>query len=146
MGFESYGHHHMRLTSMTPNTHCTSGILASTGQNPVIFLQAQQSFTIPSFMPIAFMSLSSQLRVFLGAPLPTTPVTFILVHFFTQSFSYFSSTCPNRLNLALLILFSTHSMPKRLKSSSLRFLSFKDTPHILHTIILSWYLSCCSIH
>ena len=41
------------------------------------------------------------------------------------------------LNLALWILFSTHSMPKRLNSSSLRFLSFKDNPHIFRTIILS---------
>ena len=32
---------------------------------------------------------------------------------------------------------STHSMPKRLKRSSLCFLTVKDTPHILSTIILS---------
>ena len=74
------------------------------------------------------MSLLTQLlHVFLGAPLSSTPITFILVHFFTQLFSSFRSTCPNHLNLPLCILFSTHSMPKRFKSSSLRFLSFKDT-------------------
>ena len=88
------------------------------------------------------MSLLTQLlHVFLGAPLSTTPITFILVHFFTQLFSSFRSTCPNHLNLPLCILFSTHSMPKRFKSSSLRFLSFKDTPHILLTIILSALLN-----
>ena len=46
------------------------------------------------------MSLLTQLlHVFLGAPLSTTPITFILVHFFTQLFSSFRSTCPNHLNL-----------------------------------------------
>ena len=50
-------------------------------------------------------------------------------------------TCPNHLNLPLWIFVSTHSMPKRLKSSSLRFRSFKDTPHILLTIILSVLIS-----
>ena len=122
-----------------PKTHTVfqASALARVGP-PVIFLQAQRSCAISSFIPIAFMSLLTQLlHVFLGAPLSTTPITFILVHFFTQLFSSFRSTCPNHLNLPLCILFSTHSMPKRFKSSSLRFLSFKDTPHILLTIILS---------
>ena len=84
----------MRLTSVTPNTHDTSDIRASMGRTPVIFLQAQQSCAILSFIPMAFMSLSTQLLLFLlGAPLPTTPVTFILVRF-TQSFFSFRSTCP----------------------------------------------------
>ena len=115
-----------------PKTHTVfqASALARVGP-PVIFLQAQRSCAISSFIPIAFMSLLTQLlHVFLGAPLSTTPITFILVHFFTQLFSSFRSTCPNHLNLPLCILFSTHSMPKRFKSSSLRFLSFKDTPHI----------------
>ena len=116
---------------------CEASALAWIGPS-VIFLQAQRSCTIPFFIPIAFMFLLTQLLlVFLRAPLPTTPVTFVLEHFFTQSFSSFRSTCPNHFNLALWILFSTHSMPKWLKSSSLCFLSFKDTPHILRTIILS---------
>ena len=126
-----------------PITHTVfqASALARVGP-PVIFLQAQRSCAISSFIPIAFMSLLTQLlHVFLGAPLSTTPITFILVHFFTQLFSSFRSTCPNHLNLPLCILFSTHSMPKRFKSSSLRFLSFKDTPHILLTIILSALLN-----
>ena len=126
-----------------PKTHTVfqASVLARVGP-PVIFLQAQRSCAISSFIPIAFMSLLTQLlHVFLGAPLSTTPITFILVHFFTQLFSSFRSTCPNHLNLPLCILFSTHSMPKRFKSSSLRFLSFKDTPHILLTIILSALLN-----
>ena len=82
------------------------------------------------------MSLSKKL---LGAPLPTTPVTFILVHFFAQSFSSFRSTCSNYLNLVLWILFSTHAMRKRLKSYASY--HFKDTPHILSTIILSVLLN-----
>ena len=65
------------------------------------------------------MSLSTQLlHVFLRAPLHPRS-HFILVHFFTQLFSSLRSTCPNHLNLALWILSSTHSMPKRLNSSSL---------------------------
>ena len=103
-----------------PKTHTVfqASALARVGP-PVIFLQAQRSCAISSFIPIAFMSLLTQLlHVFLGAPLSTTPITFILVHFFTQLFSSFRSTCPNHLNLPLCILFSTHSMPKRFKSSS----------------------------
>ena len=71
------------------------------------------------------MSFLTQLHVFLGAPLSTTPVTFILVHFFTQSFS--SSTQHAQTISALLSgSCSRHnSMPKRFKSSSLRILSFK---------------------
>ena len=62
----------------------------------------KRSCAISSFIPIAFMSLLTQLlHVFLGAPLSTTPITFILVHFFTQLFSSFRSTCPNHLNLPL---------------------------------------------
>ena len=105
-----------------PKTHTVfqASALARVGP-PVIFLQAQRSCAISSFIPIAFMSLLTQLlHVFLGAPLSTTPITFILVHFFTQLFSSFRSTCPNHLNLPLCILFSTHSMPKRFKSSSLQ--------------------------
>ena len=100
---------------------------------PVIFLQPQRSCPIPSFIPITFMSLSTHLfNVFLGAPLPTTPVTFILVHYFTQSFSSFRSTCPNHLNRALWILFSTHSMLKWLDSSSLLILSRHSTHPFFH--------------
>lgn len=112
---------------------CKASALARVGP-PVIFLQAQRSCAISSFISIAFMSLLTQLlHVFLRAPLPTTSVTFILVHLFTQSFSSFRSTCPNHLNHTLWILASTHSMPKRFNSSSLRFLSFSDTLHAHHS-------------
>ena len=76
-----------------PKTHTVfqASALARVGP-PVIFLQAQWSCAISSFIPIAFMSLLTQLlHVFLGAPLSTTPITFILVHFFTQLFSSFRS-------------------------------------------------------
>ena len=73
---------------------CQASALARVGPL-VIFLQAQRSYAIFSFIPIASMSLLTLLlQVFLGAPLSATPVTFILVHFFTQSFSFFRSTCP----------------------------------------------------
>ena len=128
-----YHHHHMRSTSVTPNTHGMSGICP---RPPVKFLQAQRACSIPFFKPIAFMSLSTQLYVFLGAPLPT--ITFILMHFNLHPIVLFLLLhMPNHLNPALWILFSTHSMPDWLKSSLVCFLSFKDIPHILHTIILS---------
>ena len=123
-------HHHMRLTPVTPNTHGTKGIHASAGRTP--------SYIPPSTTVLCYflfyihslhVSLDTTLHVFLRAPLPTAPVTFILVHLFTQSFSFFSSMSPNHLNHALWILASTHSMPKWLNISSLRFLSFNDTPH-----------------
>ena len=108
---------------------CKTSALAWVGP-PAIFLQAQRSCAISSFISIAFMSLLTQLfHVFLRMSLPTTPVTFIPVHLFTQSFSSFCSTCSNHLNHALWILASTHLKPKRLDNSSLRFLSFNDTPH-----------------
>ena len=53
--------------SVTPNTHgmCRASALARVGP-PVIFLQAQRSCTISFFMPIAIMSLLTQLfHVFL---------------------------------------------------------------------------------
>ena len=106
----------------------------------VLFLQAQRCCAISYFIPIAFMSLLTQLlHVFIRAPLPTTPVTFILGHSFTQSFSSSRSTCPTHLNHALWIFSSTQSMPKRLNNSSLCFLSFNETPHAhtSYTIILS---------
>ena len=60
-----------------PKTHTVfqASALARIGP-PVIFLQAQRSCAISSFIPIAFMSLLTQLlHVFLGAPLSTTPIT-----------------------------------------------------------------------
>ena len=81
-------------------------------------------------------------HVLLRAPLPTTPVTFILVHLFTQSFSSCRSTCPNHLNRALWISSSTHSMPKQLNNSSLCFYHLTTLHmHILRTIILSALLN-----
>ena len=63
-----------------PKTHMVfqASALARVGP-PVIFLQAQRSCAISSFRPIAFMShLTQLLDVFLGAPLSTTQITFIL--------------------------------------------------------------------
>ena len=104
-----------------PKTHTVfqASALARVGP-PVIFLQAQRSCAISSFIPIAFMSLLTQLlHVFLGAPLSTTPITFILVHFFTQLFSSFRSTCPNHLNLP-----TTHD--KKKSKMALRRVTLKD--------------------
>ena len=112
---------------------CHASALAWVGP-PVIFIQAQLFCAISSHSH--YVPLDNTPPRF-GAPLPTSSETFIFVHFFTQSFSSFRSTCPNHLKLALWILPSTHSMPKQLISSSLRFLFLKDTPHIFYNIILS---------
>ena len=58
----------------------------------------------------------------------------------TQSPSFLRSTCPNHLNLPRLTTSSTLCAPKRLYKSTLRFLSFSDTPHI-HLIIIRSVLS-----
>ena len=116
-----------------PKTHTVfqASALARVGP-PVIFLQAQRSCAISSFIPIAFMSLLTQLlHVFLGAPLSTTPITFILVHFFTQLFSSFRSTCPNHLNLPLCILFSTHSQ----HIWTFEYVSFQLFTELLPTVV-----------
>ena len=76
----NHHHHHIRFNVRDPKTHTVfqASALARVGP-PVIFLQAQRSCAISSFIPIAFMSLLTQLlHVFLGAPLSTTPITFIL--------------------------------------------------------------------
>ena len=56
---------------------------------------------------------------------------------------HFCSTCPNHLNLPRLTTSSTLCTPKRLYKSTLRFLSFSDTPHIHLTIIRSVLSRLC---
>ena len=46
-------------------------------------------------------------------------------------------TCPNHLNLPCLTTSATLCTPRRLYKSTLRFLSFSDTPHIHLTLIRS---------
>ena len=53
----------------------------------------------------------------------------------TQSSPLLRSTCPNHLNLPRLTTSATLWTLKRLYKSTLRFLSFSDTPHIHLTII-----------
>ena len=53
------------------------------------------------------------------------------------------SRCPNHLNLPRLTTSATLSTPRRLYKSTLRFLSFSDTPHIHLTIIRSVLSRLC---
>src|SRR5271169_775689 len=75
--------------------------------------------------------------VFFGLPLPLTPVTFNSLQAATQSFGSLRSTCPNHINLRRLTTSDTSSMPKLFLNSTADFLSFSDTPHMHHIIILS---------
>ena len=55
----------------------------------------------------------------------------------TQSSTLLRSRCPNHLNLPRLTTSATQLIPRRLHKSSLRLLSFQDTPYIHLTIIRS---------
>ena len=82
---------------------------------------------------MSFLTQSHQ--VFFGCPLGLIPSTSHVIQCLTQSLSSFHSTCPNHLNLLLLIIKLTGSNPKSSLSSLLFFLSLSLTPHI-HLIIL----------
>ena len=66
-----------------------------------------------------------------------TPATTTFLQADTQSSPLLRSTCPNHLNLHALPPQPRSQPPKRLYKSTLRFLSFSDTPHIHTTIIRS---------
>ena len=88
--------------------------------------------------PSSFMSsLTHCSHVFLLRPRPLVPFTTNPLQADTQSSTLLRSRCPNHLNLPRLTTSATQLIPRRLYKSSLRFLSFKDTPHIHLTIIRS---------
>ena len=72
-------------------------------------------------------SLTHCSHVFLLRPRPLVPSTTNPL----QASTLWRSRCPNHLNLPRLTTSATQLIPRRLHKSSLRFLSFKDTPHIL---------------
>ena len=74
-------------------------------------------------------------QVFIGLPTGAILSFANLVHTFIQSASSFLSTCPCHLSLRHLITSPIASTPRRLLSSVLGFLSFRETPHI-HLVIL----------
>ena len=82
-------------------------------------------------------SFTHSLQVFLPLPAHLTSATNTFLQADTQSSPLLRSTCPNHLNLQCLTTSATLSTPKRLYKSTLRFLSFSDTPHIHLTIIRS---------
>ena len=82
-------------------------------------------------------SLTHCSHVFLLRPRPLVPSTTNPLQADTQSSTLLRSRCPNHLNLPRLTTSATQLIPRRLHKSSLRFLSFKDTPHIHLTIIRS---------
>ena len=88
--------------------------------------------------PSSFMSsLTHCSHVFLLLPQPLVSSTTNPLQAETQSSSLLCSRCPNHLNLPRLTTSATQLIPRRMHKSSLRFLSFKDIPHIHLTIIRS---------
>ena len=87
--------------------------------------------------PSSFMSsLTHCSHVFLLLPRPLAPSTTNPLQADTQSSTLLCSRCPNHLILPPLTTSATQLIPRRMHKSSLRLLSFKDTPLIHLTIIL----------
>ena len=76
-------------------------------------------------------------------PAHLNPATSTFLQADTQSSPLLRSTCPNHLNLPRLTTSATLWTLKRLYKSTLRFLSFSDTPHIHLTIICSVLSRLC---
>ena len=99
------------------------------------FLQTSLNTTHSGCKPSTFMSSSIHFfQVFLFLPLHLAPATSTFLQADTQSSPLLRSTCPNHLNLPHLTTSATLCTPRRLYKSTLRFLSFNDTPHIHLTI------------
>ena len=99
-------------------------------------LRAWQSFCTTSF------------HVLFGLPLDLEPCTSYSVHFFTQSVSYFRSTCPYRRNLFCCSINIISSIPIVFLSTPYLELSFTLTLHIYLTILISvgWSATSVSFH
>ena len=82
-------------------------------------------------------SLTHCSHVFLLLPRPLVPSTTNLLQADTQSSTLLRFRCSNHLNLPHPTTSATQLIPRRMHKSSLRFLSFKHTPHIHLTIIRS---------
>ena len=94
--------------------------------------------------PSTFMSSSTHsFQVFLFLPLHLAPATSTFLQADIQSSTLIHSRCPNHLNLPRLTTSATLCTPRRLYKSTLRFLSFSDTPHIHLTIIRSVLSRLC---
>ena len=101
-------------------------------------LHISMNTTHSACKPSSFISsFTHSCQVFLPLPAHLTPATTPFLQADTQSSPLLRSTCPNYLNLPHLTTFATLWIPKRLYKSSLRFLSFRDTPHIHLTIMRS---------
>ena len=99
----------------------------------------------PLFMFSLLKSLcTTSIHVLLRLPRPLLPSTSIVVHLFTQSSSDYRSTCPNHRNL-LLTASTMLSIPSLFLKSELVHLSHSLTPHINHTIVISFICSFLSV-
>src|SRR5437867_4268423 len=83
------------------------------------------------------------IHVFLGLPFLTLPTTTKFLRLETQSPASLRSTCPTHLSLPRLTTLSTPTIPSLLLSSSLDLLSFRVTPDIHLTMLLSVLTSIC---
>src|SRR5207245_2550645 len=94
-----------------------------------------------AFKPKPFKSLTRTcFHVFLGLPIDLATSTTEPLQPEIQSSAFLRSTCPNHLNLPLLITSNTLSTPNRLRISSIFTLLFNCTPHI-HLILQFCVLS-----
>ena len=127
-------HHHHHLFLKRPFFHAKLGLDVCPKSSPSTSLKTAHSGCKPS----SFMSsLTHCSHVFLLRPRLLVPSTTNPLQADTQSSTLLGSRCPNHLNLPRLTTSAAQLKPRRLHKSSLRFLSFKDTPHIHLTIIRS---------
>ena len=104
----------------------------------ISFLHLPQSIAFSLFKLRAWQSFcTTSLHVFFGLPLGLEPSTSYSIHFFTQSVSYFRSTCPYLRNLFCCSINIMSPIPSLSFNSLLRTLSFTLTLHIHLTILIS---------
>src|SRR5580693_8034065 len=108
-------------------------------------LHTARSIASPLFRPRSLMSFATHSNhFFFPLPTPLAPSTTKSLHLDTQSSPLFRSTLPNQLNLHRLIRSHMHTIPMQSSNSSDDLRSFRDTPHIHLTIILSVLIIRCT--
>jgi len=104
----------------------------------ICFLHLLQSMASTLFNLRALQSFSKvSLQVFFGLPVGLAPSTSYSIHFFTQSLSYFHSTCPYHRNLFRCSTEIMSSNPSLCLHPLLETLSCSLKPHVHLTIHMS---------
>ena len=104
----------------------------------ISFFHLPRSIASSLFKLCAWQSFcTTSFHVLFGLPLGLEPSTSYSIHFFTQSVSYFHSTCPYHHNLFCCSINIISSIPSLSLNSLLGTLSFTLTLHIHLTILIS---------